>query len=122
MTDIEEKVKYVLDRIGFFVKDYHDRSDLDYKNTFYAQVPIGSFRVDFANFVLQIAIEVHGQYWHASFQRRINFHQAMALIRDEEKKRLLKEWTILEITESALGNIIEFEKTIKKQILGKYKV
>lgn len=122
MTNIEENVEKVLDKIGFFIKDFKDRSIYDCVNTFYKQVPIGTYRVDFAFFHAKIIIEVHGQYWHASNQQSVTAFQFMNRLRDSRKKSDLSDWSIIEVTESSLNNKYSFEIYLKNKILSTYKI
>jgi len=101
MNKTEKQVKNILTQIGFEVKNYKEKKDFDYLNTFYSQVNFKKFRLDFALITAKLAIEINGEFWHGSRTLNINHKQLKRKISDKEKYLCLKNhnWNVIEFTD-----------------------
>ncbi len=105
-SKIEEEVRTMLTDIGFTVKHYKDRTELDNPTTIYEQFPFKRMRLDFALHSAKVAIEVQGDYWHGK-SNTLSPMQVKNKLRDDRKRRSLDKhgWTLLEIWESDIKSL-----------------
>lgn len=119
MTKPERITRQLLESLGFYVKPYKDRSDLDSKNTFYMETPHKNKRLDFALIDQKIAIEVNGDYWHATNKSNISHRQLKQKINDAEKKLILTKdgWSLLVVSEHSISNSNKWQENLRSWIL-----
>ncbi len=118
-TKPERITQQLLESLGFYVKPYKDRSHLDDRNTFYTETPHKTKRLDFALIKHKLAIEVNGDYWHATAKKNVSNGQLKQKISDAEKKHILTNdgWSLLVISEHSLLNSDKWRENLRLWIL-----
>ena len=96
----------ILEELGFVVKKNADRNENDASNTIYSQYGscnLPKIRLDFALLSANIAIEVQGDYWHATdkSQKKLTTTQVESRLQDSYKHQLLitNGWQLITIHE-----------------------
>lgn len=120
MTRPEIITQQILESIGFVVKHFPARNELDSSNTIYREIPFETMRLDFGLLNAKIAIEVHGNYWHGIMQRKVNAVQIKHKMNDTHKALLLKQkdWKLIVVQESALlKHFNSSKKKLQQRIL-----
>ncbi len=108
----------ILEEMGFTVKRHSAQNETDYPNTIYAQFThpdLPKVRLDFALPSAKIAIEVQGDYWHATdkSQKKLTAAQAASRLQDEYKQNLLRlmHWKLIIVHEKDVMHNREKAKT-----------
>lgn len=124
MTHPEQATKGILESIGFEVKHYKQRSDIDRLNVFYFQTSFDSVFLDFALPHAQIAIEVNGDYWHANHTTTISAIQLKSKLNDANKRFKLESdnWKLIVVSESLLASPMRAKQYIESSILDSFEV
>lgn len=105
LTQPEATFKQILEEMGFSVKFFEDRSPDDSESV-YMQVPVLSYRMDFACPEKKIAIEIDGEFWHGSAFMPVTASQLERKLHDAQQNKELENdgWTVFRIPASCLGN------------------
>jgi very-short-patch-repair endonuclease len=113
MTALEKIVATALSKIGFCV--IVNKDDFLQPNTWISQLQFSNFRLDFASPILQLAIEVDGNYWHASHGKCRHLQRFLT---DRNKDAALRScgWDIIRVKEKIIKQN-NFVQWLDSQIL-----
>ncbi len=115
MNSVERKAATILSSIGFEVKPFKEKQNIDPVNTIYSQIPFKHMRLDFGLLQAKIAIEINGNYWHGLglHSTSLSCMQLQNRLNDAKKFAQLSNagWQLISISESQLskksiGNLI----------------
>ena len=103
LTKPETTFKQILEEMGFVVKFFEDKSPNE-SGHIYMQVPVLSYRMDFACPEKKIAIEVDGEFWHGSAFMSVTASQLQRKLHDAQQNKELENdgWTVFRIPASSL--------------------
>ena len=105
LTKSEDTFKQILEKMGFTVKFFENKSSDDIENI-YMQVPVLSYCLDFACPQKKINMEVDGEYWHGSAFMSVTALQLQRKLHDDQRDKDLRRdgWTVFRIPASSLSN------------------
>ena len=98
LTKPEMSFARELEKLGWVVQLFSDKTPCDPSNIAYMQVPLGQYVFDFSVPALGILFEIDGEHWHPS-RFRLTSSQAQQGVHDKEKSDYAQQlgWIVVRI-------------------------